>query len=92
VIARVVGDALALALSGLAAGAIACLFLAKLMTPLLFGVGANDATAMATAAAALLLVAILAAVVPAARASMVSPVIAMRGDRGSRGSEVVVAE
>jgi putative ABC transport system permease protein len=80
VVVRVVGDGLALALGGLAAGAVACVFLSRLTAPLLFGVAATDATAMAAAAAALLLVAILASLAPAARASRVNPVIALRGD------------
>jgi len=80
VVADVVGDALRVAAVGLGMGAVACWVLARLMTPLLFGVAATDAVTMLVAGAVLLLVAVLASVVPAARAAAVSPVIAFRGD------------
>jgi ABC-type antimicrobial peptide transport system permease subunit len=80
VVADVVGDALGLVAVGLGMGAVACWFLARLMTPLLFGVAATDAVTMLVAGGVLLLVAVLASVVPAARAAAVSPVVAFRGD------------
>ena len=80
VVAEVVGDALGIVAVGLGMGAVACWFLARLMTPLLFGVAATDAVTMLVAGAVLLLVAVLASVVPAARAAAVSPVVAFRGD------------
>ena len=80
VVSVVVGDAVSLVVVGVTAGAAVSVFLARFMTPLLFGVAATDVATLLVAAAALLVVAILASVVPAARASSVSPVVALRAE------------
>ncbi len=65
---------------GLAAGAAAALALGRLISGLLYGVAANDASTLVAAAAALALFAAAACVVPALRATRIDPVRALRSD------------
>jgi ABC-type antimicrobial peptide transport system permease subunit len=76
----VLTDALRLVMLGLAAGVPLALASARLLRAQLHGVGTADRTAMATAIAVLALSAIVAALVPAARAARVTPLVSLRGD------------
>jgi putative ABC transport system permease protein len=68
VLALVVGKALALSGAGVAAGVLASVLLSRTLSGLLFGVGPIDLATFAGASVLLLVVAVLAAAVPAARA------------------------
>jgi ABC-type antimicrobial peptide transport system permease subunit len=67
-----------IALSGCVAGLIASLMASKLIASLLFGVTPRDPLAFGVAASALLLVAVAASVLPAAKATRIDPVAAIR--------------
>jgi predicted permease len=67
-----------LALVGVAIGIAAALGFTRLMTNLLFGVSAHDPLTFVTVAALLILVALLACYIPARRATLVDPIIALR--------------
>jgi ABC-type antimicrobial peptide transport system permease subunit len=56
------------------------LLTAKLLSPLLYQVKANDVITLLSAAGLLIAVAILAAALPALRASRLDPVIALRSE------------
>jgi putative ABC transport system permease protein len=63
---------------GLAAGITAALGLSRLISQFLFGLRPNDPATILTAAAALSLVALLAAFLPARRASRLDPMNSLR--------------
>jgi ABC-type antimicrobial peptide transport system permease subunit len=67
-----------LTIVGVAIGLGAALGLTRLMSSLLFGIGATDPWTFASVAVLLLCVAVLACYVPARRAMNVDPVIALR--------------
>jgi predicted permease len=67
-----------LALVGVAIGIAAALGFTRLMTNLLFGVSAHDPLTFVTVAALLIMVALLACYIPARRATLVDPIIALR--------------
>jgi predicted permease len=67
-----------LALVGVAIGISAALALTRLMTNLLFGVTAHDPITFAAVAALLIVVAVLACYIPARRAMLVDPIVALR--------------
>ena len=69
-----------LVLAGAAVGIPAALALSKLVKAFLYGIGPQDTTAIASSAAALLLVAAVASAIPARRAAMVDPMVALRQD------------
>jgi putative ABC transport system permease protein len=52
----------------------------RILTAQLYGVGSRDPLVFASVAVALVLVAILAAYIPARRASRVDPIVALRND------------
>ena len=78
VVAAVVGDGLGITIVGAAVGFVAAFVSSRLMTSLLFGVTAHDAVTFIVAPASLVVVAIVASVVPAARAARVDPMIVLR--------------
>jgi putative ABC transport system permease protein len=80
VLKMVVGQAMTLALIGVAAGAAGAWILTRLMQKLLFGVEPSDPATFAAVATLLALVAALAASVPGLRATRVDPVIALRSE------------
>jgi cell division protein FtsX len=71
------------ALVGVAIGIAAALGLTELMRSLLFGVSARDPITFAAVAALLISVAFLASYIPARRAMLVDPLVALRYERSS---------
>lgn len=80
VLRMVLGQVAITTAAGLAVGIPAMRVLAKLVETKLYGVKANDAPSIAGAALGVLLVAGLAAIVPARRATKIDPVRALRCD------------
>jgi predicted permease len=78
--ASVVGDTLRLALAGAVVGIAAAIAVSSVLASLLFGVSRSDPWTYAIAAAVLLMVAVAAGVIPAVRASRISPMRALRAD------------
>ena len=78
VLRLVLGQGVKLAGIGILIGVAAAFALTRLMSSLLFGVGAYDPVAFAAAALILLLVAISACYIPARRAIAVDPMVALR--------------
>ena len=78
VLGMVLRQGLSLAAVGIVAGLIGAFALTRLMQGLLYGVGPNDPITFIAVTAAVLLVALLASVLPARRATRVSPMIALR--------------
>jgi putative ABC transport system permease protein len=76
----VIGEGLALTAVGILIGSVAAFFAGRLVSSLLFGVGALDPITMGTVVLVLGAVATLASWLPARRAARVDPLIAMRGD------------
>ena len=74
----VVGHGMKMALSGVALGLLAALGLTRLLSDLLYGVGATDTMTFAVIAIILTIVALLACLVPAWKATKVDPLIALR--------------
>ncbi len=75
------------ALIGIAAGAVAALAAGRLMEKLVFGVSASDPMTFAAVAATLVLVALLASLVPAYRASRLDPSEVLRARLVSRSRD-----
>jgi putative ABC transport system permease protein len=78
VLGMVLRQGLLLAAAGIAAGLLGALALTRLMATLLYGVRPNDPLTFAAVATTLLLVALAASVLPALRATRVSPTVALR--------------
>jgi predicted permease len=78
VVGQVVRRGGALVGVGLALGLVAYLALARLLSSFLYGVGATDPAALAAAAGVLVAAGLLAASVPARRASRVDPAVILR--------------
>jgi putative ABC transport system permease protein len=78
VLALVVKQGMALALMGIAAGAMISLAMTRLISGMLFGITATDPLTFAGVAALLGAVAFLANYLPARRASRVDPMVALR--------------
>jgi putative ABC transport system permease protein len=80
VMGMVVGQAAALTLLGVGAGAVAAVLLTRLMQKLLFGITPTDPITFASVAILLMAVGIVAAAIPALRATRVDPVLALRAE------------
>jgi predicted permease len=78
VISHVVGHGALLVMTGIVAGVAGAAMLTRLLSSFLYGVDAIDPLAFVTAGAALLAVGTIAALLPAWRAGMANPVIALR--------------
>jgi ABC-type antimicrobial peptide transport system permease subunit len=78
VISDIVGRGATLAAVGIVLGLGGFLALGRLLKPLIYGIGPSDPTAIAIAAVTLLLVGVLAAFLPAARASRTDPASVLR--------------
>jgi ABC-type antimicrobial peptide transport system permease subunit len=68
-----------LAATGITIGLIAALLLTRLMSSMLYKVGAHDLTTFVLAPAVFLVIALLASYLPARRATKVDPAEALRG-------------
>jgi ABC-type antimicrobial peptide transport system permease subunit len=80
VLRLVVFEGMTPTLAGIAAGAVAALGSAKLLEKLVFGVSASDPLTLAAVAGTLALVALMASLVPAYRASRLDPIEVLRAD------------
>lgn len=78
IIALVLKQSMAIALTGIGAGMLASLWLTRALQGLLFGVTAHDAMTFVAVAGVLLAVSALATVLPARRAASLDPVKALR--------------
>jgi putative ABC transport system permease protein len=74
----ILNQGMRLTLAGLAAGVISAAALVRLLSSLLYGVGARDVATYAVVAALLMVVALIAVYVPARRASRVDPMVSLR--------------
>ncbi|HEY4306860.1 MAG TPA: ABC transporter permease [Gemmatimonadaceae bacterium] len=80
VLRMVVNRGLALASTGVAVGLVGALVLTRVMRGVLYGVTSTDPLTFAGVALALLLVATIASVIPALRATRVDPLVALRSE------------
>jgi predicted permease len=79
IVGLVVGQSMAIAGAGLAAGLVASYWLTGTLQKFLYGVTPHDAVSFGAVAVVLLVVSILASIVPARRAAKVDPVSVLRG-------------
>jgi predicted permease len=80
VLRLVIAEGMAPALAGVAAGAAGTLASARIMKTLVFGVSASDPQTLAAASTALVLVALIASLLPAYRASRLDPLTVLRAE------------
>jgi len=80
VLRLVIGHGMRVVVSGVFVGVLAALGLARLMSGLLFGVGAADALTFVTVSGTLVIVALAACFIPARRAVGVQPATVLRND------------
>ena len=78
VVRMIVMRGTALVAGGVVIGIAAFFALARLLGSLLYGVGAGDPIAVASATAVLFVVGILAAIIPGVRASRTDPAVVLR--------------
>ncbi|HEX5732214.1 MAG TPA: ABC transporter permease [Blastocatellia bacterium] len=74
----ILGEGIALALAGIAAGVVGALVLTRLLKGFLFGVTPTDPVTFAVISALLVALALVASYVPARRATRVDPMVALR--------------
>ena len=80
VLRLVVREGLSVALAGIAVGAAAALLLSRALSALVYGISIHDPSTYVEVTAVLTIVALLACVIPAVRASRVDPMVALRLD------------
>jgi putative ABC transport system permease protein len=80
VLRLIVSEGMTVAAAGIAIGAAAALLLSRALSALVYGVSIHDASTYVGVTAVLALVAFVACVVPAVRASRVDPMVALRLD------------
>ncbi len=78
VLALVIGNGIALTITGLALGLVVAFGVTRFMASLLYGVSATDAITFAVVATALAVVAVGACYLPAHRATKIDPMVALR--------------
>lgn len=78
IVTLVVSHGMTLILSGVAIGLIGAIALTRLMEGLLFGVSATDPVVFVVIALTLIIVALIACLVPARKATQIDPIIALR--------------
>ena len=78
VMSQVVGEGIRLAAAGIVVGVLIALAVTRLLTALLYGVGASDPLTFVGVVALLALVALIASYLPARRAAKVDPMVALR--------------
>jgi ABC-type antimicrobial peptide transport system permease subunit len=78
VLKMVLGEAVKLVLIGVLVGVPAALAASRLLSSILFGLKATDPVSLAAVVAVLALVALLAGLIPARRATKVDPMVALR--------------
>jgi ABC-type antimicrobial peptide transport system permease subunit len=74
----ILGEGMRITLIGVGIGIAAALGLTRLITKVIYGVGANDPLTFAGVAILLTLVALVACYIPARRAMRVDPIVALR--------------
>jgi putative ABC transport system permease protein len=80
VVALIVREAMVLVVGGVILGTAAALFLSDTMTKMLFSITPTDPATFASVAGVLIGVALLAAYIPARRATRVDPIVALRAE------------
>jgi len=80
ILRMILGEGAAMALVGLVVGGVAAIPLSQLLTGLLFGIEPADPPTIALSAVLLVGVALVAAWIPARRATAVDPITALRSD------------
>ncbi|HUE04095.1 MAG TPA: ABC transporter permease [Bryobacteraceae bacterium] len=80
VLRMVVGRGIVLVVLGILAGTAAALVLTRMMATVVYGVSATDPLTFVAAAVVLSAAAVMACIVPAARASRIDPVVALRDE------------
>ena len=78
VMLQVVGDGIRLAAAGIGLGVVIALAVTRLLTALLYGVGASDPMTFVGVVALLAVVSLVASYLPARRAARVDPMVALR--------------
>jgi ABC-type antimicrobial peptide transport system permease subunit len=78
VLKLILAKGLAVVVVGTAIGLVGCYWLSRLVASQLYGVTASDPTTLGSVAGLLILIGMVAALIPARRATKVDPLIALR--------------